>query len=215
MKPPSEAPHDLAGSGDNTQPPPLTIPAWKASLRLQLKAILSAMPAEDRVRESSAIQAVIRASAGWRSASGVLGFVPLRSEPDLLELLRERARGGGLCCVPRWNPSTEDYDAAVLPEEGGLVAGPYGVLEPAPSLPRVPWERLDLILVPGLGFDRRGWRLGRGRGHFDRLLRRVMQSSRWGIAFDRQIVAQIPTEPHDVNVHFLVTPRLGLMATER
>lgn len=204
----------VTSSAKETPPADPALVERKAVLRRQLRALLSGMPAVEREGESSSIREVIGSQSVWRHARCILGFVPLPSEPDLWALFQERVRAGGLCCVPRWNVVEQDYEAARLPSEGGLSPGPYGVLEPDESLPVMPWERLDLILVPGLGFDRRGWRLGRGRGHFDRLLRRVIQTSRWGIAFDRQIVEQVPIEPHDVNVNFLVTPRLGLMATE-
>jgi 5-formyltetrahydrofolate cyclo-ligase len=64
---------------------------------------------------------------------------------------------------------------------------------------------VDLILVPGLAFDLRGHRLGRGKGYYDQLLR-GLGGITCGVAFDQQIVAGIPVEPHDVRVNRVLTP---------
>jgi 5-formyltetrahydrofolate cyclo-ligase len=64
---------------------------------------------------------------------------------------------------------------------------------------------VDLILVPGLAFDLRGRRLGRGKGYYDQLLR-GLRGITCGVAFDQQIVAEIPVEPHDVRVNCVLTP---------
>lgn len=191
-----------------------SIPEHKAQLRRAMRHRLAARTAEARLRDSARICDWIRTAEPWCSAQRVLGFVALPTEPDLLSLLLESAADGRTLCLPRWNPTAETYEAAVLGAGEALRPGPFAVPEPGPSQPVIPLERLDLILIPGLAFDRHGWRLGRGRGFFDRLLRHAVSARRWGVAFDDQLIDQVPNEPHDVNVHILVTPRLGLTATE-
>jgi 5-formyltetrahydrofolate cyclo-ligase len=66
-------------------------------------------------------------------------------------------------------------------------------------------NRLDLALVPGVGFDADGRRLGRGRGHYDRLLAQVA-GTKCGVAFDEQMAPEIPVAPHDVILNRIVTP---------
>jgi len=66
-------------------------------------------------------------------------------------------------------------------------------------------NRLDLILVPGIAFDLRGRRLGRGKGYYDRWLP-ALRGKTCGVAFDEQIVDDIPLEPHDVVVNCILTP---------
>ena len=72
-------------------------------------------------------------------------------------------------------------------------------------------NRLDLALVPGLGFDARGHRLGRGKGHYDRLLA-GFTGMKIGVAFDFQIVTEVPREPHDIALDAVVTPTRWLQA---
>jgi 5-formyltetrahydrofolate cyclo-ligase len=66
-------------------------------------------------------------------------------------------------------------------------------------------NRLDLILVPGLAFDLNGRRLGKGKGYYDRLLAGV-SGIKCGVAFDEQVVSEVPAGPHDVRVNCILTP---------
>ena len=77
--------------------------------------------------------------------------------------------------------------------------------------PVVPLNRLDLALVPGLGFDARGHRLGRGKGHYDRLLA-GFGGRKIGVAFDFQIMAEVPCEAHDIVLDDIVTPARWIAA---
>ena len=89
-----------------------------------------------------------------------------------------------------------------------LVAGHYGILEPRGELaglqPPYDGNRRMMWLIPGLGFDMKGHRLGRGGGYYDRLLSGAT-GMKTGIGYDCQIFDAIPCEPHDVGVDYVVT----------
>jgi 5-formyltetrahydrofolate cyclo-ligase len=80
-----------------------------------------------------------------------------------------------------------------------LAPGSFGVWEPLPHAMRpVSPKALELVIIPGLAFDRRGHRLGHGLGYFDRFLRRVPRSAaRIGVCFDFQLLDHLPNRPHD------------------
>ncbi|MBL9137097.1 MAG: 5-formyltetrahydrofolate cyclo-ligase [Verrucomicrobiales bacterium] len=182
----------------------------KRHLRTEVRARLSTLPDPVRQRASAAVRTRLLASETFLRGGPLLGFVALPDEIDVLPALQIAATSGREVLLPRWNPKSQDYEPAVAPVAERLRPGPFGVLEPPPDAP-VRWiDRLDLILVPGVAFDRTGRRLGRGKGFFDRLLARATGARRWGIAFDQQIVDEVPTAAHDVNVHLLVTPELWL-----
>jgi 5-formyltetrahydrofolate cyclo-ligase len=88
-------------------------------------------------------------------------------------------------------------------------AGPYGIPEP----PRLPGREprvsgFDVILVPGIAFDRKGRRLGHGYGYYDRFLGGIPESvPRVGLGFSHQVVREVPIEAWDVPVHMLVTEK--------
>ena len=88
-----------------------------------------------------------------------------------------------------------------------LVRGAFGVFEPAPAMRRpVPLDALDLVLVPGVAFDRRGRRLGHGHGYFDRFLARVPKAiPTVGLAFRFQVLDRLPAAPHDHAVQAILT----------
>lgn len=83
-------------------------------------------------------------------------------------------------------------------------SGPFGIIEPALYIEPISPETIDLIVIPGMAFDRNGNRLGRGRGFYDRLLKTV-KAPRIGICFDFQLVGNVPTEPFDVRMNKIVT----------
>ncbi|HXZ85483.1 MAG TPA: 5-formyltetrahydrofolate cyclo-ligase [Myxococcota bacterium] len=93
-------------------------------------------------------------------------------------------------------------------EPGELVAGRFGMREPPPAAPEVGVERVDVFVVPGLLFARDGTRLGRGAGHYDRLLARARADAlRIGICYSDRVRDALPSAPHDVPVQLLVTDR--------
>ncbi|MBX3747269.1 MAG: 5-formyltetrahydrofolate cyclo-ligase [Verrucomicrobiae bacterium] len=178
----------------------------KRALRQAMRERLSGMGLEERRDGSAAVCLRLQGSEEWAGAGVVLGYLALPSEPEVTEAMRAAVAGGRVVGVPRWNRDRGEYDAARWTPDAAWQRGPDGVIEPAAEAEAVNLERLDLVLVPGLAFDFGGRRLGRGRGHFDRLLIRARRARRWGVGFDGQLVAEVPSEPHDVNVQVVVTP---------
>jgi 5-formyltetrahydrofolate cyclo-ligase len=82
----------------------------------------------------------------------------------------------------------------------------FGYEQPVPTAPEIDPGRIDAVLVPGLCFDRRGGRLGWGRGYYDQLLTR-MRPDVWtvGVTLERRIVDSVPSEPHDMKMTMLAT----------
>jgi 5-formyltetrahydrofolate cyclo-ligase len=181
----------------------------KQILRDAMRRQLAAFPRHEQEAASAKICERLQNAAEWRGTGTLLGYLAMPGEPDILAALRAAALHREVA-IPRWNPDRLRYEAARLLSGTPLVAGPYGVLEPTLDEETIPFERLDLILVPGLAFDRCGRRLGRGKGFFDRLLACALHARRWGIAFDLQMVSEVPSAAHDVNLHLVVTPESWL-----
>ncbi len=151
----------------------------------------------------------------WRKARWVLGYAPVSTELNLWSALMEGWREGKKICLPRYNEEKGGYEAAcVVDVDRDLVTGRFGIREPARDCPEVPLKQLDLVLVPGLGFDMRGRRLGKGKGYYDRLL---PDAGGWlcGFGFECQIVDEIPTEPHDYLVDCILTPVRWVLCGQR
>jgi 5-formyltetrahydrofolate cyclo-ligase len=91
----------------------------------------------------------------------------------------------------------------VLP--GDLRKGPYGIMEPKISCPVRSATRMDLIIVPGVAFDKKGGRLGRGAGYYDRFLRKARRVPKIGLCFREQLVKKVPMKKFDMSVDKVIT----------
>jgi 5-formyltetrahydrofolate cyclo-ligase len=97
--------------------------------------------------------------------------------------------------------------AVELPRDTAqLRRGAYGILEPCCKEASVRPEEIDFVLVPGLGFDRQGGRVGFGKGYYDRFLGQLSVTARYcGLAFSMQMVSHVPCMPYDVRMHYVAT----------
>ncbi len=183
----------------------------KANLRKQLRQALAQVTPAERARASAQARARLRRQPEWQQAQTILFYAPLPDELDLFPLAVEALAAGRQVALPRFAAATGAYAAAWIGDPArDLAAGRFGVLEPQPDCPAMGLNRLDLLLVPGVGFDVSGRRLGRGRGYYDRLLLAV-SGPRCGVAMDQQILPAIPTGPGDQRVDRLLTPTRWLV----
>jgi 5-formyltetrahydrofolate cyclo-ligase len=114
--------------------------------------------------------------------------------------------------LPQFNAKAKCYVGCQITHlENDLSPGQFGIREPKSHCSEVLLKHLDLALVPGVGFDLMGRRLGRGKGFYDRLLAGI-SGIKCGVAFDEQIVDEIPTESHDVHLNCILTPTRWLAA---
>jgi 5-formyltetrahydrofolate cyclo-ligase len=145
----------------------------------------------------------------YQSASAVLFYVDVRSEVRTRWFFPEVLKAGKGLIVPYCVGA--ELELFRLSDLSELVPGRFGILEPDPILRSFPDRRvlageLDLLIVPGVAFDRGGGRMGHGFGFYDRLLKSVRPDTpKFGLAFECQIVTEVPMEPHDVALDGVVT----------
>lgn len=193
-------------------PPPspsVTPPAAKRDLRERLIRSRAALPPGDRASASASIAARVAALPAWASARTVALYHPLGAEVDTAELARRAREEGKRIAWPRLRPGQRGMDFAAC-DEADLVAGERGAREPPATAPSVAPGLLDVVVVPGVGFDHRCRRLGRGAGHYDATLAALSPALTVGLAFEAQLVAELPAEPHDVPLGTVVTERRTL-----
>ena len=171
-----------------------------------------------RLRESLSPQEVAIASAAicqrladWavlRRAQTVLTYLAFRNEPDLHLLFDLLPRiHWAVPRIERQRLVLHRYDAA------RLVRHRFGMLAPTVGFPVVDPAALDVALVPGVAFDRRGGRLGLGGGYYDRLLP-TTPALRVGVTYDECLADMLPCGEHDQRMDWIVTPS-GLFFTGR
>ena len=183
----------------------------KAALRAAVRERLQRLSASQRA--PAAIQActLLAGQKAWRDSQSVLLFAPLPDELDIWPLVEMAFEMRKTVSLPRFDSDNGTYLACKIGDPlRDLIPGRFGIREPARACVPIS-EGLDLILVPGLAFDLRGHRIGRGGGYYDRLLERV-PGKRCGVAFDEQIVQAIPMEPHDLKMDYVLTPTRWIAA---
>ncbi|MEV0297255.1 5-formyltetrahydrofolate cyclo-ligase [Nocardia sp. NPDC050710] len=141
----------------------------------------------------------------------VCAYVPVRGEPGSTALLDALCDAGARVLLPITGPPGP-LEWAEYTGENDLRPARWGLLEPnGPVLPTETIARAGLILIPALAVDRRGVRLGRGAGHYDRTLGAARTDARLvAVVRDDELVDQLPEEPHDLRMGWVLTPRGGL-----
>jgi 5-formyltetrahydrofolate cyclo-ligase len=186
----------------------------KARLRQQVRARLRALSPVQRAAASTRAAALLEQQEPWRTARSILFYAPLPEELDLWPLLNDSVAAGKTVALPRFEPAGRHYVAAQVRDPArDLKRGQLGIREPVDSCLELPLDGVELVLVPGLAFDARGGRLGRGKGFYDRLLA-LVRGTTCGVAFDEQVVDEIPVDSHDVRVQCLLTPTRWLVASD-
>ena len=175
-------------------------------MRQEIRQRLTALSDKDRIERSARACSMLATRAAWQKANVILFYAPLGHELDIWPLVGTAMQSGKLVCLPRYDAAKDCYCTCQLRDlTSEIELGRYGIREPAARCSAVPLNRLDLVLVPGVSFDLRGHRLGRGKGIYDRLLRAV-RGTACGVGFDEQIVQMVPAEPHDSDVNCILTP---------
>ncbi len=191
----------------------MSLQAQKQNLREHLRERLATIPEIDRVELSGKLRALFQKQNVWQNAKIILLFAPHSNEPDTWPLLSAAFTANKIVALPKFMADKNHYIACRVENlERDFSQGQFGIREPNPECIEIPLNRLDLALVPGIGFDTMGRRLGRGKGFYDRLLAQI-PGTKCGVCFDEQIVETIPTEPHDVRVNYILTPTRWLEAT--
>ncbi len=180
----------------------------KSHLRQSVKERILRMSEGDRAAESRSICRRILEQLPPDTKS-VCAYVALKDEVDLEPAISEFLARGIAVHLPRFDKMQLTFRR--VESLNALTTGELNIREPGFDCPLLNATTLDLVLVPGRAFDRRGYRIGRGNGGYDKWItaQRTInpQIKYWGISFECQLLNQIPVEDHDEKMDALVTAR--------
>jgi len=187
------------------------IATMKSRLRKEIKEKLNKQNDTQRLRKSRLIKEKLFEFAEFKRAKCVMFYIATDKEVETDFMIAEAQRIGKKIVVPTILKGEENLPegrqqriiASLLEDsEKELTPGPYGILQPQSKYIReMPGEKIDLVVVPGLAFDKSGRRLGRGGGYYDKFLASLpLETPRVGLAFDFQLIEDIPSLSHDIPV---------------
>lgn len=143
----------------------------------------------------------------YKNARVIMVFVSFQDEVFTHNLIKQALKDGKKVCVPYVEKGNPEMIASHLENFNELKEGFYGILAPLKEKVKpVDPKEIDLIVSPGVAFDKEGYRVGYGGGFYDRFLKKVrLDTHIIAIAFNLQMVTEVPRNAHDVPVHSIIT----------
>ena len=178
----------------------------KPEVRKEISNKLISQTKEEKLKKDEVIKKKILSLSEFKEAKVVAFYMSIGSEVDTGALIDGALAEGKRVVVPAIvGDDLKFYE--IKNRKAGLAEGPYGILQPDTNcLEPFPNEEIGLIIVPGAAFTRDGARLGRGRGFYDRFLKGLpSRVKKIGLAYDLQIIEDLPVTPHDIPVDIVVT----------
>jgi 5-formyltetrahydrofolate cyclo-ligase len=178
-------------------------PSPKADLRAEMRRLRGSIPPGERARLAELAEETLFTVDAIHEAATVMLFYAFGTEVATAGMAERVVRAGKRLLLPYLEEA--GMEAAEVRPGDPLHPTEYGPREPPRRVPVDP-RTVDVVVAPGLAFDRQGHRLGYGGGHYDRYLGRLGdRATRIGVAFSLQLVDLVPTEPEDVPVDIVVT----------
>jgi 5-formyltetrahydrofolate cyclo-ligase len=184
----------------------------KDKIRKQVLKTRFALPPAQRSSKSAEIEARLFGQSEFRSAAVIMFFASFQSEVETHHMIRRALAEGKRVVLPRVKGKElelleiENYERDVAP-------GAWGIPEPERGRP-VELKDIGLIVMPGAVFDVRGNRIGYGGGFYDKLLP-LYTGRTVALAFELQIIPEVPAAAHDIPVHMIITEKRIIDARSR
>ncbi|MCY0876289.1 MAG: 5-formyltetrahydrofolate cyclo-ligase [Firmicutes bacterium] len=197
---------------DSAQSPLLT--SQKAQLRADMKALRAVVGAQQRMQWDRELGVRLEALSAVSRAACVFAYLAQPEEVQTDDWIARALLRGTIVCAPVLGPARGEMHPHQLLSLSAVRKGTYGLRQPLG--PAVPVQQIDAILVPGVAFTKRGQRLGMGGGYYDRFLAECRADAvRIALAYDLQIVEDVPATSLDQGVDWIVTPTRLLKCAHR
>ena len=169
----------------------------KQQLRAAIRARKKAMSPEDTACRSRKPCDLVRETDAYQQANTIYAYLPFNQEVDLSPLLRQALAEGKQVALPKCYGKEMRF--ILVSDLTHIQYTPFGVPEPSADGPS-PTDKNGLVIVPGLVFDRQGYRIGYGGGYYDRFLCQEPDHPTIGLCYDFQLMDRLEPDPHDIAV---------------
>ncbi len=182
------------------------MPLGKETIRAAKSKARDSMPEGEMRRKSSLIAKRLLSMEEVKKSRLICSYVSKGSEAGTRTLIKKLLKESKKVLVPVVENDT--LKVSEIKDIKELKKGAFGIPEPRKEFLRFAEpSHIDAILVPGIAFDRRGRRVGYGKGYYDRLLKKLKNATKIALAYEFQIIKTIPAEKHDTSVDFIVTEK--------
>lgn len=144
----------------------------------------------------------------YKKAHTIFSFVSFKSEVDTHNIIKHAIKKGKTICVPKIESKQKGIEIFKVRDFTQLKKGYFDILEPDETCPAAVSGEIDLILMPGVAFDRQGGRIGYGAGFYDRFLSDMKKrADKIALAYDFQLLNSVPMDEHDVRIDGIITEK--------
>ena len=148
----------------------------------------------------------------YKEAKNIFIYISYDSEINTKGIINKALNDNKKIYVPRTEFKTRLMDAVEIVSLDNLIESEYGILEPSVEEPHIEPSGLDLIIVPGVAFDRNGGRMGYGAGFYDRYFKKISKDNikkivKLALAYDFQVLEEVPMNEQDVPVSYIITEK--------
>lgn len=185
---------------------PIDIRGYKQDLRSRSKERRRSMPKAEKQALDLAIAENVRRLKEYRPSKTILIYMSTPIEVDTIQIIKNAWEDGKRVAVPRCIPETRNMEFHYIDNLDCLSVGSFSVLEPDPSLPIVTDFSGCLMIVPGMHFDMKGYRIGYGKGYYDRYMVRFAGISA-GICYSSELKPFLYHGKYDRHVDIVVTDK--------
>lgn len=182
----------------------------KSDLRAKIAQKMNSIADQALKEKTAAIQKSLFEFANFMESKIVLLYVSKENEVVSDLILKQSLSHQKIVALPTFNTDKFVMKPLKIDDlDADLTLGVRGILEPNPRRCKmVPIEYLDIVIIPGVAFDEKGGRLGSGQGYYDRFIPRLSATTRKvALAYEDQMVAQVPMESHDRHVDIIITEK--------
>ena len=178
----------------------------KGSLRIHYLRLLKEQNKEERSRKSRLIAEQFWELRAVQKARGILFYASMPGEVDTLAMIEKAIFSGKRVSLPIVEQIQRKLIPTLISSMEDVHEGTYGIAQPHFDPDKaLALKDLDVVVVPGLAFDKQNHRLGRGKGYYDRFLSTIPKTATTvGLAFDFQLTESLPTEAHDMRLQQII-----------
>ena len=180
----------------------------KKTLRKEILLKRSSISKDMLITKSDLIAKHLFNTDFYKASKYIMTYIDFRNEVKTEEIIKKSLAYEKNIIIPISVVKTRELILSkLLDYDNELEAGTYGILEPKPQFIRkVAHKVIDLVLIPGVAFDKRGFRIGYGAGYYDRFLKKLDKSvPKVALAFDLQLVSHVEEGKYDIAVDYIIT----------